>query len=77
MEFIIRRFLFKLPPKAGESPDVLKLYELTDFEDNCKNILLITHYGFIKELVHYLRQQLQQKSNDNPYFAQNASIFTL
>lgn len=62
LDFILQRFLFNRKSDGNEIDDVKRLLEQTEFNpDNikCTNILLVTHYGFIKELVFIVKKHLE------------------
>jgi hypothetical protein len=55
--------------------------ELNHDEKKIPSILLITHYGFIKELLYLFKKKnnssLLEKDSYLGYYAQNASLFNI
>ncbi|CAK74052.1 unnamed protein product (macronuclear) [Paramecium tetraurelia] len=77
-DFLVRRYLLQQKEAKQDDDELVKaLFQQSEhIESKKNNIILVTHYGFIKEIVQYLKKA-DQLQLEQPYFAQNATLFTL
>ena len=65
--------MFSSRDYVGLQEELFRVVKVTHAKDKIPSVLLITHYGFIKELIYLLKKKINremvQKSNYLGYYA--------